>query len=90
MNTTQEYIPTHRERIGWRFFPSRHCDIPDKPGMRDCVVTRTTTDLSFLDRVRVLISGRIEVQSKTATENVIGDHATNAEFCVRPPSWLSR
>lgn len=90
MNTTLEYIPTRRERIGWRLFPARHCDIPDKPGMRDCVVTRTTADLSFIDRLRVLVSGRIEVQAKTATENVVGAHATNAEFSVRPPSWLCR
>ncbi len=90
MNTCLEYIPTRRERIGWRLFPSQHCDIPDIGNMRDCVITKTTVDLSLMDRLRVLISGRIEVTAKTATGNEVGAYATNAVFNVRPPRWLSR
>ncbi len=90
MNYCQEYMPTRLERLGWRFFPSRHCDIPDKVGMHDAVITVTKAELSFADRLRVLISGRVEVQSKTATENLVGSHETNAVFIVRPPTWLDR
>lgn len=89
-NYCQEYIPTRLEKLGWRLFPSNHCDIPDKIGMHDCVVTITRSELSFMDRLRVLVSGRIEVQSKTATENLVGSHATNAVLIVRPPYWLDR
>lgn len=93
-----EYVPLRRERIGWRLFPSRHCDMPDLPKLktggqtatRDCLVAHTKVELSFLDRLRVLVSGRIEVVAKTVTENVIGENVTVAVFNVRPPGWLDR
>lgn len=53
-------------------------------------MTRTTVDLSIIDRLRVLISGRIEVQAKTSTENEVGNYATNATFNIQPPRWLTR
>lgn len=89
-NQTLEYCATRREQIGWRLFPRRWIDLPELPAMRDCIVTTTTAELSFIDRLRVLVSGRIEVQAKTATENVVGATATGAVFNVCPPSWLSR
>lgn len=85
MNTAQEYIPTRRERLGWRLFPSRHCDMPKGMGFRDGIITEVTVGLSFADRVRALFSGRIRVVSKTATGNLVGHYETNAVAHVEPP-----
>lgn len=89
-NHAVEYVPTLRERIGWRLFPAQHCDVPDKPGMHDMIVSETKTELSFADRLRVLVSGRVRTVTKTATACLIGDHETSAVFCVEPPTWLRR
>ena len=87
-NTVLEYHSTRLERLGWYLFPNTLCDMPDKPGMRDCLVTRTKVELSFVDRLRVLVSGRIQVETKTATKNVVGAQETNAAFVVKPPAWM--
>lgn len=51
-NSCVEYIPTKREWLGWKLFPSKH-------------------------RIRILISGKVILNSKTATGTVIGENATN-------------
>lgn len=84
------YVPQWQEKLGWKLFPSVYVDSPELPGMRDVMVSYTHVNLSFLDRIRVLISGKIEVTTKTATENVIGKVSTNCGFSARPPWWLDR
>lgn len=38
----------------------------------------------------MLISGKLEVTAKTATENVIGANVTATGVSVIPPTWLQR
>lgn len=78
------------ERLGWRLFPNAMPANPELIGARDGVRTRMRVTLSFLDRVRVLISGRCEILVRTETENVVGATATASAFSVRPPGILSR
>lgn len=84
------YQSQWRERLGWRLFPAAHADIPDLPGSKDGIICHVKCELSFWDRLRVLISGRIEVGVKTATEFPVGKTATNSSISVRPPDWLDR
>ena len=89
--TAQIYVPTLMEKIGWKLFPSKIPDDPDPESKaRDMIVTRTTINFSFADRLRILVSGRVEVESRTATENEIGGHRTTACSSVRPPKLLTR
>jgi hypothetical protein len=72
---------TWRDKIRARLFPYKHCDIPDAPkqfGMGDCINHTVRADLSFVDRLRVLITGKIEVESKIVTEHVVGALVTNS------------
>lgn len=91
MNSVLEYKPQLRERIGWKLFPSglpeeRNC--PFAP--HDMVRTEVTIDLSFLDRLRTFLTGRVAVTVKTYTENVVGKTHTDAHTKVRPWVFLER
>src|SRR5882762_7071411 len=92
MNNEREmtYNADWAERIRWRLFPNAMVDNPEMHGGHDCIVSRVRVELSFLDRLRVLISGRAEIVVKTTTENVVGWAETNSSFSARPPRWLSR
>lgn len=79
---------TWRDRLRFRLFPSRHCQLPDAPATyADCVVVTTTAVLSWPDRLRVLLSGCLTIQTKTVTENVVGDTKTAS---VVYPSLVQR
>jgi hypothetical protein len=70
---------TWRERIRFRAFPTRHCELPSAPTtFQDCVVVTTVASLSFVDRLRVLVSGKVTVQTKTVTEHIVGGTATSS------------
>lgn len=82
---------TWRDRFRERFFPAAYCELPEAPAThRDVLVVRVFTHLSWLDRLRVLLTGRIRVESKTVTEHVIGDHRTCSVFMALPPRWCDR
>lgn len=76
---------TWRERLRFKLFPSQHCALPQAPAeWKDCVVCTTIVGLSLLDRVRVLISGRLRVQTRTVTEHRVGGTMTES---VAYPIW---
>lgn len=76
-DSTINFRATWKDKLRWRFFPARHVDLPQAPKTyKDMLVCRVTCQLSMLDRIRVLISGRLMVESKTVTENEIGKHIT--------------
>jgi hypothetical protein len=72
---------TWRERLRFKLMPTRYCTVPDGPFL-DCVVTTTIVGLSFVDRLRVLLTGHLRVETKTATEYIVGDCKT---ACVSYP-----
>jgi hypothetical protein len=90
----QEYVPQFWEKVGWRLFPQRHTEAPDATAAgiqaKDCLTIRTEVHLSWLDRIRVIVSGRLRVESKTITENRLGGLSTNSGASVRPPKFLER
>lgn len=89
-NCAMCYQPQRREQLGWKLFPQRHLDLPEMKGAKDVLVCYVDAELSFLDRIRILISGRARVSVKAATENVIGNCTSASMFCVKPPTWLDR
>lgn len=82
------YKSTFAERIGWRLFPRQRIDAPEMPEQGDVFVCEVETRLDWLDRLRILVSGRCQVTSKTATEHRFGNHATISNFTVLPPTYL--
>lgn len=89
MNYAIAYQPTWLDRLRWKLFPVEQCEIPDIPA-RDCVIVRSKYRLSLLGRLRVLISGRIEVETKTATENLVGNCESASCLNVRAPGFMDR
>lgn len=77
---------TWRGWLRYRLFGQRHCHLPPAPGhWKDSMFTEVYTYLGFLDRLRILISGRVKTTVKTITENEIGGHNTTGELNVMPP-----
>lgn len=89
MNFAMVYKPTWIDRLRWKLFPVERCEIPDIPA-RDCVIVRSRYRLSLLARLRVLISGRIEVETKTATENIVGACESASCLNVKAPRFMDR
>jgi hypothetical protein len=90
-NATEYKSWTWRDKLRCKLFPPRY-DEPQWPVPFDAVegdglVIRTYVHLSFLDRLRVLFSGKLHVCSKTSTEHVIGNHKTTSSAF---PVWRFR
>ena len=68
-----------------RLMPYIPCDFPDLPVQRDGFVCRVKVQLDLIDRLKVLITGKLEVESRTSTENAIGSHKT--ETALRVGRW---
>lgn len=82
---------TWRDKLRCKLFPPQHCELPEAPAThKDVLVCKVFSELSMIDRLRVLITGRIKVETRTVTENVIGDTKTNSVFSALPPKWWSR
>lgn len=82
---------TLKDRVRWRLYPANHCDLPEAPPKwKDVLVCRTVVNLSMLDRLRILVSGRLMVETRTVTENEIGAHVTGSVAYPLPPKALDR
>lgn len=72
-NQAQFKIPTWLERLEWAVFPSRLCPLPDAPAaFRDVLHSHVGVTLGCLDRLRVLVTGRLVVKTRIVTEHEIG------------------
>jgi hypothetical protein len=82
---------TWKDKLRVKLFPPQHCDVPEAPAhFEDALVCRVVAELSFVERLRVLASGRLQVETKTITEHTIGGHKTQSAFCTLPPKWWKR
>lgn len=74
---------TLQQRIMRRLFPIKHCFAPDAPShYKDCINQTTVSKLSFIERLRVLVTGIIVVHSRIVTENEVGNTVAQAECYV--------
>lgn len=92
INHAVMYTPTWRERLGYKLFPGKYCHLPDLEdgsGGKDCLVVTTWIEFDFIDRLRVLITGRVSVETRTTTANVIGENKTNHAVYVKGPKFLT-
>lgn len=69
--------PTLGDRIRSKLFPERAIANPEMEH-RDVFVCRTECRFSWIDRVRILLTGKVMVETRTATENEIGAHKTKS------------
>ena len=70
---------TWRCRLRAKLFPFTICELPEAPpSFQDVLISISRSQLSFMDRLRVLFTGKVEVETRTVTENMIGSHRTNS------------
>lgn len=83
---------TLKQRLAWRFFPSEWVELPDRPPAAfkatDVVHLEMVTEFSFLDRLRILVSGRVKTSARMITENTVGGAETHAVTFPLPPRLL--
>lgn len=91
-NCCLTYVPTWKDRVKWVLFKRTVPDYPDLPeGFKDGITTNQSVELSFIDRIKVLLTGRFSVRTLTFTENVIGKHQNGyTTFNVEPFRFLER
>ena len=66
-------------------FPYRRCPDPSSALCGDTLICRVRCRLSFMDRLRLLISGHLMVESRTATEWQMGQTKTASACYVLAP-----
>ena len=70
---------TWRDKLRSKIFPFIPCPIPESPpSFQDVVITKCRSDLSLIDRLRVLITGKVETETRIVTENMVGQHRSNS------------
>lgn len=76
------------ERLIGRFFPARRVEIPeDLEGYAPSyIMTRVISHLDWKDRLRVLCSGRLAVETQTKTDVVVNKMVSQSVVYVLPPS----
>lgn len=82
---------TLKDKIRWKLYPANHCDLPEAPPKyKDVLVCHLTCHLSMVDRLRILVSGKLAAEIRTVTENEIGGHVTKSVVYALPPKALAR
>lgn len=84
-------------RAGWkrlltRLWPRQRFETPESidgfaPGYS---VVQTVVHVSWRDRLRVLVSGRCDVEAHVYTETTLRRVYALGNFTVRPPAFLER
>lgn len=81
---------TWRTRLARWLFPSHRRHTTLTPGYADIIFVSSITHFSWPDRLRILWSGVLVVDSSVQTENLPGNtHATTTTY-VRSPAWLDQ
>lgn len=88
--------PTRWQRFVRWLFPSyptnrmARMEEKDPFQVRDVIRTSTVCHLDWKDRLRVLISGRCQVEGYIRCENTVGAVDSVADFNVLPPAWMDK
>lgn len=92
MNDELDYRPSLRRRIVMWLFPPAppiHLNhLESLPWMRDLMFQDTTLYLSWRDRLRVLVSGRVCYRSVTAVSADIERTDTETAVWIAPPECV--
>ena len=91
INTAGIVRTTWRDRLRWRLFPGGIPELPEAPAAyRDVLHCDTECYFGWRDRLRILVSGRVMVMTRTVTENMIGGCVTASIANVLAPRFMRR
>jgi len=82
--------PTLLERLWRRLFPARYREIPeDLEGFAPSyMITEVRIHLGWVDRLRILVSGNLRVETTTKTDVIITKMASQSTVTVLAPGSL--
>lgn len=82
------------DRLRWKLFPYSPCYYPtiEKTSWqgKDTIVNTTICGFGFCERIKLLFTGRIQVDLKIVTENEVGRTVTSSSCSVMPPVFMER
>ena len=78
------------KRLADRLFPSWHGMLPDLPEWaKDGIVIETRVNFSFVDRLRILLTGNLSVKTWTACQQPPGRVETQSSAKPTAPNWCA-
>lgn len=82
--------PTPLQRLWRRLFPARHREIPENlEGFAPSyMVTDVRIHLDWADRLRVLASGNLRVETTTKTDVIVNKMVSQSTVTVLPPGSI--
>jgi hypothetical protein len=77
-----------KDKLRVKLFPPEHCPLPEAPPThQDVIHMNCYGELSILDRLRILITGRVKVEAKIVCQNIVGDTVPLTKINPLPPKW---
>lgn len=74
-----ESVTIKQRFLRW-LFPARVCELPVATNLyQDVIYHNVVVHLSFWDRIRLLLCGKIAVRSKIACQFMVGETRSNSE-----------
>ncbi len=68
-----------KDRVKSKLFPARYCELQSAPAeFKDCIVLKIGIGFSFLDRLRVLVSGKMKIETKIVCEHAVGGNIASS------------
>lgn len=76
-----------KEKLSAKMFPYEPCPLPEAPAsFKDTLVIITRAETSILTRLKILLTGKFEVETRTVTENIVGE--TRVASQLRAGKWF--
>lgn len=90
-NGAQEYKSQFRERLGWKLFPYGMPENPEKVSWgTDVLHLNAETQFSFIERLRILFTGRIAFRARIVCQYSPGKTLAASFAWPLPPKYLER
>lgn len=83
---------TRLERFADRLFPTFFIELPQpKPaGVNDVINLDLKKELTLVERLRILVCGRLRVTAMILTQHKVGQRLASGVVYAEPPRWTQR
>ncbi len=91
INECSTYRPTVWQRLGfgYAYTPTQDDeDFPEPEWAPGVFLTETFVHLDLIDRIRVLVSGKLHVQTRSKTDCAVNRASTVSAAKVLPPTFV--
>ena len=92
VNSCQPFALPFWRRLTLKLFPKTQCPRPESPDFASVgmLIQRSQVTVTWDDRIRILLSGKILLETMTSTEFDVGRTTSVGVMSVPPPRWWPR